>query len=282
MHVIALLLVLLSGMLHAVWNLFAKKSVNKSVFLWLAHWVGTIVFLPGAWYEWGSFAFTIKSMGLLAGSMFIHGLYLFLLARTYQIGDLSQAYPIMRGISPIIVPLVAVLLLGETMSSLGWVCILAIIAGIVWVSGGRALFRQPAHTNHTLLLAGAVGICVSGYIVVDKITIESIPPIVLNEATNIANLLALTIAVIRSKGIAAEWKLNYRTIIIGGILAPGGYMLFLYALTLAPASQLAPMREIGTVFGTLFGLLLLNEPQGRSRIIGSVLITAGVIGLGFS
>jgi uncharacterized membrane protein len=100
--------------------------------------------------------------------------------------------------------------------------------------------------------------------------------------TSLSHMLALTAAAFRPKAVAWEWKLNWRTILLGGILAPGGYTLFLYALTLAPAAQLAPMREIGTVFGTLFGLLLLNEPQGRSRIIGSVLITAGVIGLGFT
>jgi drug/metabolite transporter (DMT)-like permease len=62
----------------------------------------------------------------------------------------------------------------------------------------------------------------------------------------------------------------------GGVLAPGGYILFLKALQLMPVSQLAPMREIGTVFGTFFGVFLLNEPQGRNRIIASVVITAGI------
>jgi uncharacterized membrane protein len=42
-------------------------------------------------------------------------------------------------------------------------------------------------------------------------------------------------------------------------------------------SQLAPMREIGTVFGTLLGIFLLKEKQGTSRVIASVLITIGII-----
>lgn len=44
-----------------------------------------------------------------------------------------------------------------------------------------------------------------------------------------------------------------------------------------PVSQLAPMREIGTVFGTLMGIFILQEPQGRNRIIASILITIGII-----
>jgi uncharacterized membrane protein len=49
------------------------------------------------------------------------------------------------------------------------------------------------------------------------------------------------------------------------------------ALEIMPVSQLAPMREIGTVFGTILGIFLLKEPQGLSRISAAVLITLGII-----
>lgn len=42
------------------------------------------------------------------------------------------------------------------------------------------------------------------------------------------------------------------------------------------------MREIGTVFGTLLGIFILQEKQAKSRLLASVLITAGVILLGWS
>jgi uncharacterized membrane protein len=45
-------------------------------------------------------------------------------------------------------------------------------------------------------------------------------------------------------------------------------------------AQLAPMKEIGTVFGTVLGVFVLGEPQGIRRIISSILITCGVIMLG--
>ncbi|MBO9599301.1 MAG: EamA family transporter, partial [Cohnella sp.] len=60
-------------------------------------------------------------------------------------------------------------------------------------------------------------------------------------------------------------------------LSPGGYILFLKALETLPVSQLAPMREIGTVFGTLMGIFMLREPQGKRRLWASVLITAGIV-----
>jgi uncharacterized membrane protein len=61
---------------------------------------------------------------------------------------------------------------------------------------------------------------------------------------------------------------------------PSGYLLFLFALSLAPVAVLAPMREIGTVFGAALGIAVLKEKGGARRLIASGLITAGVIALG--
>jgi uncharacterized membrane protein len=37
------------------------------------------------------------------------------------------------------------------------------------------------------------------------------------------------------------------------------------------------MREIGTVFGTLMGIFILQESQARNRIVASIIITVGVL-----
>ncbi|WP_175532249.1 EamA family transporter [Paenibacillus sp. yr247] len=129
-------------------------------------------------------------------------------------------------------------------------------------------------------MALAVVICIASYITVDKITLKYVSPVVLNETTNIGNLIALSWAVFVSKGLHQELRTNWRFILIGGLIAPGGYLLFLYALSLAPLSQLAPMREIGNVFGTILGIVILREKQGIQRILTSTVITIGVIILG--
>lgn len=134
-------------------------------------------------------------------------------------------------------------------------------------------FRAP-------LLALGVGISIASYIVVDKIALNYVSPIVLNQATNIGNLLILSWATFNSGVIRSELKVNWKIMLLGGVIAPGGYLLFLYALSLAPVTQLAPMREIGTVFGTVMGIFILREKQGTRRILTSILITVGVIILG--
>jgi drug/metabolite transporter (DMT)-like permease len=280
MYLTAISLVIASGLIHSVWNLFTKKSVNKIVFLWHCQWISVLLFLPfavKAAMAAGS-AVPLRGWLLVLASMIIHGVYVYLLAKAYTFGDLSHVYPIMRGTAPLFIPILGVTLLGETLTLLGWVGVLAIVAGIWSIHRGAGQRREPF--SRATALALAVGISITCYTLVDKLALQYVSPVLLNEFGNIGNMLALTWAAVRSGEIRQEWRLNRSTIVLGGVLAPGGYILMLYALTVLPASQLVPMREIGTVFAAVLGIFVLKEKQGRSRLIAAAWITAGVIVLG--
>lgn len=276
---LAMLLVLSSGFLHSVWNLYTKRSINKNVFLWFCQLVAILIFLPWTIIELTTSPINITGYQFILASMVLHGLYIILLAATYSIGDLSQVYPIMRGTSPLLVPLFAVLILNEKLTFSGWIGVILIVCGILFLSEIK-LMGSDVNSLKAPLLAFAVGICIASYITVDKLSLKYVSPVVLNQATNVGNLIALTWATFVSKGIYRELRTNWKIILLGGIIEPGGYLLFLYALSLAPVSQLAPMREIGTVFGTIMGIVVLREKQGKRRILTSMLITFGVIILG--
>ncbi|MBD3919442.1 EamA family transporter [Paenibacillus sp. PR3] len=278
MYGIAIMLVLLSGLLHAIWNLYTKRSSNKVSFLWLTQLVAVLIFTPLTIIEWDTSRMTGTGALMLLLSMVLHGIYVLLLARTYTVGDFSQVYPIMRGTSPLVVPILGTALLGEHLTALGWFGVVLILFGVGVTSNLRLLMKGSTKAAYKApLLALAVGLCIASYIIVDKISLDYMPAVMLNQATNIGNALLLGWAAFRSHAVKSELRINWKTILLGGIIAPGGYMLFLYALSLAPVAQLAPMREIGTVFGTLMGIMLLREPQGKRRIGTSILITAGVI-----
>jgi uncharacterized membrane protein len=274
---IAVLFVLLSGFIHSIWNLFTKNSVNKSVFLWYCQWAAIIIFLPFTIVEIRTME-AVPAIGWvwLVASMVLHGVYVWLLAKAYTIGDLSQVYPIMRGTSPLLVPVFGVLLLNEQLQLIGWVGVLCIVTGIVLI-GNFTSKGFWSFQNRAVIIASLVGLMITGYTVVDKVALEYFPPVTLNEATNIGNLMALTYIALKSNGIRQEWRVNWKTILLGGLLAPGGYIIFLKALELMPVSHIAPMREIGTVFGTLLGVFILKERQGKSRIAASIMITIGIL-----
>ncbi|GGH16159.1 DMT family transporter [Paenibacillus segetis] len=278
-----ILLVIASGMAHAVWSMFTKKSRNKSVFLWSIMMVATIVLLPVLIIELWQNPMNASSYVLLLLSVILQAIYSWLLSKTYELGDLSQIYPIMRGTSTLLVPIIGVLFLSESLSIFGWVGIICMLSGFVVLSGISPRTKQAnsqIHSKKPVLMALCVGLCTTCYVFVDKLNLQHISPIALLEVTNIGFVLGLTPAVLASRKIWDEIKHNKPTIIIGSILNPGSYLLFLFAMQQAPMAHISPLREIGTVFATFLGILLLKEQQGLKRICCSVVIFLGILLIG--
>ncbi|PHK80036.1 EamA family transporter, partial [Salmonella enterica subsp. enterica serovar Typhimurium] len=61
------------------------------------------------------------SIPFLAASTALQVVYTFLVAKTYQVSDMSQTYPLMRRTAPLLVALINVLFLGDGLSSLALV-----------------------------------------------------------------------------------------------------------------------------------------------------------------
>ncbi len=61
------------------------------------------------------------------------------------------------------------------------------------------------------------------------------------------------------------------------ILSPLAYLLVLVAFTLAPVTQVAPLRELSILVGTALGTRLLAETHGRIRLVAASAVVAGVL-----
>ncbi|TFE22652.1 hypothetical protein [Cohnella luojiensis] len=86
---LAILLIILSGLAHSIWNLFTKRSINKNVFLWYCQLAAIVIFLPLVLVELPTInKVSIEGWLLIASSMLLHGVYVLLLAKAYTIGDL--------------------------------------------------------------------------------------------------------------------------------------------------------------------------------------------------
>src|SRR5919109_5671527 len=113
MPVVAILLLLTSASLHALWNLLLKRSQEKYIAM------GWQVILSGV------FAFFLllftglppRSMWLFALlSMGLEAVYFILLSNAYSDHDFSLVYPIARGTAPAFLMLWSVLFLREKLS----------------------------------------------------------------------------------------------------------------------------------------------------------------------
>ncbi|MDQ0721768.1 drug/metabolite transporter (DMT)-like permease [Paenibacillus sp. W4I10] len=281
--ILPIVLVLASGMAHAVWSMFTKHSLNKSVFLWSIMMIPTVILLPVLIMELAREPLSIAAYALLILSMGLQALYSWLLSQTYELGDLSQIYPIMRGTSTLLVPLIGVTFLGETLSLYGWIGIACMLGGFTVLSGvgSRDVTTGSRRTGlKPVLMALCVGLCTTSYVFVDKLNLEHISPLSLLEVTNIGFVAGLTPALLASRQLRQEWKVNRSTIMLGALLNPGSYLLFLFALQQAPMARLGPLREVGTIFAAFLGILLLKEQQGKKRILCSIVIFVGILLIG--
>lgn len=244
---IAWLFVTLSGMLHAVWNLLAKRSTHPLVFLWSLQWVAVIAFLPWAWVAMADRPISVRGWVLLGLTVTVHGIYVMLLARTYATGDLSQVYPLMRGVSPLLVPILGMTLLGERISGVGGIGIVGVVIGIGLLGDWRWR-REPELTPlvpNATGIALAVGLAITSYTVLDKVALHYIPPVTLSDSGNFGNLLALSWGASRSGAIRAEWTRHWQAIMVGGICRPAGICSFCWDCGWLPLLNWRPLGKLG-------------------------------------
>ncbi len=286
---VAFALVLASAMSHASWNFLLKRSEHKVAFLWSMAGVSFVVFLvPAVIFVYRD---GIGWQGIAFGCVtaLLHGAYGLALARGYQLGDLSIVYPIARGMGTALIPLAAVLLLGESISAWGGVGIGLVVLGVLFVQLQSLHPRDLRHPVRNMagpatLMAILTGIFITCYSLWDKKALDYLAPATVNEFSMAGYVLLMPPLVFREgrSSLVREWRERGLSIVAAGIMAPLGYVFVLVALTTSRVSYVAPAREVGIVLGALLGVILLGEGYGRIRIFGSSFIVAGVLTLGLA
>jgi drug/metabolite transporter (DMT)-like permease len=290
MTALSLILVLLSAVAHASWNLMLKRAGDPEVFAWVMLVVGSILLAPVGlallWYN----SMDFPGLWFLLASVVLHVFYFMLLARGYAIGDLSLVYPVARGMGPMLVPVLAVILLGEIVETMAIVGIAAIVGGIYtisWWGNFHQVLRSPLLFLKSAGMRYAVltGLTIAVYSIVDKEGVGHIQPLLYIYFMFIGTVVLLAPYILANKGmetVKAEWRSNAVPITVSGLLAFAAYGLVLTAFSLSRVSYVAPAREVGIVIGVLMGIFLLKEPFGRGRLLGSGLIVGGLILIAFS
>ena len=95
-----------------------------------------------------------------------------------------------------------------------------------------------------------------------------------------STLLILPYVLLRRRAALLDvLRTRRRDVLIAGVLHVGTYLVVLAAMRIegANVSTIVPLRETSIVFATILGALVLREPVGRLRVLGSVIIASGVI-----
>ena len=284
MTLLALSLVLSSAVLHATWNLCAKRAGGGAAFVWLFNALSAVIYAP---FALGAAIIQRPHIGVveiafMAGSTALHTVYFLTLQRGYRVGDLSLVYPIARGTGPALSTTAAILVFGERPTPLAILGALLVAVSVFALTGGGRHSDDPARRRAAVLYGLVTGVLIASYTLWDKhaVGVLLIPPLLFDWANTIGRTALITPHALRHWGaIRAEWREHRREAFVVAIFSPLAYILVLTALVFTPVSYVAPAREISILIGTMMGARLLSEGDGRRRMIAAGGMVLGVIAL---
>jgi drug/metabolite transporter (DMT)-like permease len=268
--------VLAAGFLHALWNALLKSASGDAM-------LDTALIVAGATLVCAPFVLVIPlparaAWPFAAASMLVHFAYYVTLAGAYRRGDLSFAYPLMRGVAPLLVTLAGVAVLGEHLGANAF-------AGIGLISGGIMLIAWFASGRHT---ASAVGWAIANAAIIATYTL--IDGAGARAAGNpgayacwlmfLEGIPFVGWILWRHRGEASSYLLRrWRRGMLGGAASVAAYAIALWAMTRAPVAVVAALREVSVVFAAILGAAFLNERFGWRRLAGAAGVAAGVAAL---
>jgi len=290
MNPTSLVLVILAGLIHATWNIAAKRAGGDARFATFSSVLVALIWAPlGIWLGWHVVpTWGLVEWGLVVASGVLHVLYYIALLRGYRKADLTVVYPLARGSGPLLSSLIAIIFLGEHMTLLGVVGIVGVVVGVFFIAGGRRMLRtthDPARhaAMRTGILYGLLtGAFIASYTVVDGYAVKfaAMSPILLDYFGNFVRVLVLLPTILRDRITAGiHWREQWKYALLVAAISPLAYVLVLYAMQMSPLSRVAPAREISMLFAALIGGQLLGEGDRLARIFGAVLIALGVMAL---
>ena len=288
----ALALVVLAGLIHASWNIAAKKAGGDVRFAAFTSLVMMVFWAPvGLWLGWQELPhWGLREWALVGTSGALHVVYFIVLLRGYRHADLTVVYPLARGSGPLLSSLVAITVLGEQITAVGLLGIAAVVGGVFLIAGGPALWRaahapeQRQRVRTGVLYGAMTGVFIAGYTVVDGYAVKFalMSPILIDYCGNLMRVALIAPTLLRDRpAVALLWRAQWKYASIVGIVSPISYVLVLYAMQVAPMSHVAPAREVSMLFAALLGGHLLGERDRGLRVAGAALIAAGVMALGW-
>jgi len=264
--------IMLGAALHAIWNAVVKGGGDKLLTTCLITSVAggiALVLVP-------FLALPAKeSWPYLGASVVFQVVYFVLVAKTYRITDMSQAYPIMRGTAPLLVANASVVLFAEPLSAIAWLGIAVICAGIL----SMAATPSPGQRKGLILALINAGV-IAGYTLIDGLGVrKSGAPVAYTLWIFLLTGIPLAIWALATRKrvfctyVARNWRLG----VVGGLGTIASYGLALWAMTQAPVAMVSTLRETSILFGVAISAVVLKEHLPRIRIVAACIIAGGAM-----
>lgn len=273
--VLATVLALAAAGLHATWNLLLKTApdAERDLASWGMFLTAGALVLPVVIVLGGP---GMVAAPWLAASGLVHVAYITFLVAAYQHGDFSLAYPLARGGGAMVGAVGGAALLGDHLGGWSWLAI-AVVAGALVSLVGRDVSRSTV--RDALVTALAIGT----YTLIDSHGSRiSVDPVAYGAMSTATAAIGISLAFgLRGRGPAllAAWPTQRGRWLVTGSCSAIAYTLVLVAVRYAPVGYVAVLRESSVVIGALVGWRLLHEPLGGRRLVSSLVMLVGLVGL---
>ncbi len=269
------LIVLLGALLHASWNAVVKSAGDKflnAVVVMTCSMVMAMAILPFMSQPLAA------SWPYLATSAVLQAVYVWLIAKAYHGGDMSVAYPLMRGTAPLLVALVSLPLIGEALPLLRWLGVLAVSLGVLVMAFDSL---RVAKAGGSTVATALINACfIAAYTVTDGIGVrKSGAPIAYTLWIFVLHALPLLLWALFTarKKLIEQFKSRWKAGIFGGIATVGSYGSALWAMSQnVPVAAVAALRETSILFAAALSVIVFKEAIGIWRLAGIAVILAGV------
>lgn len=274
MSVAVMLMVLLAALLHASWNFVVKRTGDKHLSM-SAVVIGHAPFALAA-ILYAPLPAQDALPFLCAGALLHTGYQLFLLA-AYRIGDLSQVYPLARGVAPLIVASISVGFLGVNLSRMELSAVITIAMGIM----SLALVRRSDGLRN--FPAASLSIITGGFIAAYSL-VDGLGAREAGTALGFYGWLSLinagifaAIIRIRRPGVLKQLVFKDWQLALGcGGASFVAYAMVTWAFTVAPIALVTSLRETSIIFALLLGAFFLRERLDPLKIVATALVLLGV------
>lgn len=295
MSLVALGLISLSALMHALWNFFGKRISPTTAFFTVAFLLSPLLMLPLIWQLLQFTAgFPAEFWWLLLGSGLCQCGYLAALARAYRCGDISVVYPLARA-SPLIIVAISTLLLGqaESLTLTGVAGIAAIMAGslVLPMTHFRDL-RLSNYTNQATFYALCAATATAGYSLFDDRAVKLLASLKLltdgeisllyiwlqTVASGILLVLIQVWMPAQREALKVHLCRRWAVCMLTGAVMLLTYLLVLWSMQYVDnVSYVVAFRQLSIPLGVGLGIWLLSEPAHGPKLMGVLMICVGLV-----
>lgn len=267
--------VLLAAALHAVWNSVLKSSPTLEAVVGQTV-LSSIIGLVGVCFIG---LIPLNSLVFLLVSSPFHAAARYYSIKAYEQGDLSQVYPLFRGMIPLVVAVLSYSLLGERISLVG-VLSLLLISGSVSLLSLEGKGSQRNLGRQVLAYIFLTSISAAAYTVINGVGVRiSLNPLAFAFWLFLIEGIVSTIVLgraISNRGEKFDLAIGYKGI-LAGLIQLASFGLVVYAMSIAQISLVAGLRETSIVFALILSKFVLREHLTSLRVTLSLVIVFGAV-----